>query len=136
MMERVGPYAVLEQLGRGGMGAVFRAQDTRTGEEVALKLLAVEEERVRLSLRVDRGNALLMLGRAREAIADYDVVLAQPTGGAWPHQAAYGRGVAREALGDLDGARADYRRALDGWPDNPQRPQIEARLARLAVGAR
>jgi len=34
-----GHYQVLESIGRGGMGAVFRAQDTRGGEIVAIKVL-------------------------------------------------------------------------------------------------
>ena len=34
-----GPYQLLEQLGEGGAGVVYRARDLRDGQEVALKLL-------------------------------------------------------------------------------------------------
>jgi serine/threonine protein kinase/dienelactone hydrolase len=37
--DRLGPYEIVEQLGRGGMGVVFRARDGRLQRDVAIKLL-------------------------------------------------------------------------------------------------
>ena len=36
----IGPFELEDQLGAGGMGVVYRAKYTKTGQKVALKLLS------------------------------------------------------------------------------------------------
>ena len=48
---RIGPYRVLDELGRGRQGVVYRAEHADSGEVVALKTLAVADPRLRWSIR-------------------------------------------------------------------------------------
>jgi len=45
VFQRVGPYEILREIGRGGMAAVFLADDARHGRQVALKLVPIGEDR-------------------------------------------------------------------------------------------
>src|SRR5215470_11796373 len=45
VFQRLGPYEIVEEIGRGGMAAVFLATDTRTDQRVALKLVPTGNDR-------------------------------------------------------------------------------------------
>jgi eukaryotic-like serine/threonine-protein kinase len=60
VFQRVGPFEILEEIGRGGMAAVFLATDSRTNRRVALKLVPIGHDReAREILDAERWGAKL-----------------------------------------------------------------------------
>ena len=54
MFPKLGPYEIVEQIGAGGMGTVYRARDTRLERDVAVKVLSsglIEDESSRARFR-------------------------------------------------------------------------------------
>jgi tRNA A-37 threonylcarbamoyl transferase component Bud32 len=58
---QLGPYEIVDLVGRGGMGEVYRARDARLGREVAIKVLPHET--------ADHAEALARFRREARAIA-------------------------------------------------------------------
>jgi serine/threonine protein kinase/Tol biopolymer transport system component len=71
---QIGPYKVVSLLGRGGMGEVYRALDTRLGREVAIKLLpaAFSSDRDRLRRFEQEARAAGMLNHPN-VLTIYDI---------------------------------------------------------------
>ncbi|MGI9470571.1 MAG: protein kinase domain-containing protein [Rubripirellula sp.] len=65
----IGPYVVGSQLGRGGMGVVFSAVDTRLDRQVAIKVLAIE-----IAKRKDLTERFEREARAVAAISHPNIV--------------------------------------------------------------
>ncbi|MCO5166961.1 MAG: serine/threonine protein kinase [Planctomycetes bacterium] len=73
--QAVGPWAIEGAIARGGMGAVYRAVDRRTGRRAALKLIlagrgATPEQRRRFAREVEAMRALDAEGAVRVLDAD------------------------------------------------------------------
>jgi eukaryotic-like serine/threonine-protein kinase len=68
VFHRVGRYEIHEQIGRGGMAAVFLATDTTTNQRVALKLVSIESDRDgQQALEAERWGAKLQEEFCRES---------------------------------------------------------------------
>jgi hypothetical protein len=98
---RLGGYRILEVLGRGGMGVVFRAEDTNLRRQLALKVLlptlaAIEEARERF----------LREARTAAAVEHDNIVVI--------HQVSEDRGVPFLAMPLLRGQSLDDRLKREG----------------------
>src|SRR4029079_11621555 len=71
---KLGPYEILAPLGAGGMGEVYRAQDTRLKREVALKILpeALAHDAVRRQRFEQEARAVAALNQPN-IVAIYDI---------------------------------------------------------------
>jgi serine/threonine protein kinase len=78
---RLGHYTVLDEIGRGGMGQVFRAEHAMMGREVALKVLprakstpeyeAAFQREIRVLARLDHENLVRALDAGHDAKVYY-----------------------------------------------------------------
>src|SRR2546428_1419764 len=64
MLESLAHYKILDRIGAGGMGEVYRAGDTRLGRTVAIKVLAAD-----VANDPDRGERFLREARASAALS-------------------------------------------------------------------
>src|SRR5689334_2559708 len=66
----IGPYRIVDSLGQGGMGVVYRAVHKETGAPIALKTVRVRHEgllagirrEIRALMRVDHPGVVKILG--------------------------------------------------------------------------
>ena len=104
----LGPYEVVELLGAGGMGEVYRARDTRLGRDVAIKVLpqhlsaqpdvrARFEREARAVSSLNHPNICTLFDVGREGDTDF-LVLELVEGETLEQRLARGRVPTAEAL--------------------------------------
>lgn len=51
-LERIGPYIVLDFIGQGGYGTIFRAKEEKSGKIVAIKKISIKEETNAMEIKI------------------------------------------------------------------------------------
>jgi serine/threonine protein kinase len=102
-------YNILDRMGEGGIGEVYRARDTKVGRTVALKLVsaAIAADPVRLARLLEAASAALALSHPNIATL-WDVGQAEGF-----HYLAYEFAAGRRLRDESGGVPMNPRRALD-----------------------
>jgi serine/threonine protein kinase len=109
MMTPVAHYNLLERIGEGGIGEVFRARDTKVGRTVALKIVSPA-----IAGDPERLGRLLEDGRAAARLSHPNIATLWEVGAAEGHvYLAYEFAAGRTLLEESGGAAMNPRRALD-----------------------
>src|SRR5216684_2172425 len=72
---KLGPYDIVEAIGAGGMGEVYRARDARLGRDIAIKILPAA-----LAADVDRLRRFEQEARAASALDHPNIVVVHDMG--------------------------------------------------------
>src|SRR6516165_2934984 len=107
-MTSIAHYNLLDRIGEGGIGEVFRARDTKVGRTVAVKVVApaLERDTVRLRGLLEAAGAATALSHPNIATL-FDV---GESGGV--HYLAYEFAAGRTLRDECGGASMNVRRAL------------------------
>jgi tetratricopeptide (TPR) repeat protein len=110
---------------------ILRVRTGRTGEGLADFNEAIARDPTIAEAWFNRGVALMRTSGPEEALPSFNAAVERSTNR--PALAYFGRAVALEALGNVRGAYADYRRASEL---DPQWDRPRAELARFTVRRR
>src|SRR3954466_3506150 len=96
---RIGQYEIIRELGRGGMGAVYSARDTKLGRKVAIKFLSSNDQpeltarfliEAKATARCSHEN-IIVIHEVGEHDGNPFMVLGSPPGARLPQLLEHGR---------------------------------------------